>query len=164
KLYNWLFFNDGYHCEHHNSPSRNWSSLPRFRVDGARTSRWPAVLRWLDKLSICRLLNLLERLILHSAICQRFVIDRHTRALTRLARQLPRVSRVAIVGGGLFPRTAIVVRRVIPQADITLIDVSRPNLRVARRLLREPVAWINEWYDPDRHGGFDVVVIPLAYV
>jgi hypothetical protein len=164
KLYNWLFFNDGYHCEHHASPARSWRRLPQHKLDAARTSRWPAVLRWLDHLPVCRMLNLCERLALHSAVCRRFVVDSHARAFSRLAGQLPPVARVAIVGGGLFPRTAIVVRRVLPEAQITLIDVSRPNLLVARRLLHEPVGWINELYDPARHTGFDFVVIPLAYV
>jgi hypothetical protein len=163
KLYNWLFFNDGYHCEHHARPTRNWRDLPRHRLR-ARSSRWPAVLRWLEGRPICGLLNLCERLVLRSAVCRRLVVGCHTRALMRLAEQLPDVRHVAIVGGGLFPRTAIVVRRVLPQAEITVIDISRSNLLVARRLMHEPIGWINARYDPQRHTGFDVVVIPLAYV
>ncbi|HEV3344495.1 MAG TPA: hypothetical protein VG125_29230, partial [Pirellulales bacterium] len=68
------------------------------------------------------------------------------------------------VGGGLFPRTALVVRRVLPEAELTVIDASAANLSAGQRLLNDSVRWINAWYDPERHGGFDVVVIPLAYV
>lgn len=164
KLYNWLFFSDGYHCEHHAFPSRSWHSLPAQRLERARKSRWPAVLRWLDHVSVCRMLDLCERLVLHSSWCQRFVVNRHARALARLTSQLPNVARVAIVGGGLFPRTALVVRQIMPQAQITVIDVSRANLRVARRLLHGSLVWINELYEPERHTGFDLVIIPLAYL
>lgn len=164
KLYNLLFFNDGYHCEHHARPGMSWRCLPGLRLLGARTSRWPAVLRWLDHLPVCGMLNGCERLVLHSALCQRFVIDRHARALARLAGQLPPVKRIAVVGGGLFPRTAIVVRQVLRDADVTVIDASAPNLLIARRFLGESVRWIHDWYDPRRHDGFDAVVVPLAFV
>jgi hypothetical protein len=103
-------------------------------------------------------------LVLRSTVCQRIVVDCHARALRRLAGKLPAVRHVAVVGGGLFPRTVMVVRRVLPEAEITVVDVSRPNLLVARRRMREHVDWINAWYDPQIHTGFDMVVIPLAYV
>jgi hypothetical protein len=164
KIYNWLFFNDGYHCEHHAWPGKSWRRLPRQRLQTARASRWPAVLRWFDDSPICSLLNLCERLVLRSVLCQRFVVHRHTRALLRLSGQLPPVRRVAIVGGGLFPRTVIVVQRVLPQAEITVIDASRPNLLCARGMVGNSVHWINDWYDHDRHRGFDLVIVPLAYL
>src|SRR6185503_14987564 len=46
--YNVLFFNDGYHVEHHAHPAAHWSTLPRYVDSEAPRSRWPAVLRWLD--------------------------------------------------------------------------------------------------------------------
>ncbi|HWB11358.1 MAG TPA: fatty acid desaturase [Pirellulales bacterium] len=171
RLYNWMFFNDGYHCEHHARPGRSWRALPQLRAAAARTSRWPAVLRWLDDLPgrhrlrpVCGLLNMLERLVLRSPACQAFVVRCHARALTRLATRLGRPRTVAIVGGGLFPRTALVVRRVLPEAELTVIDASPANLRAAHGLVRPPVRWVDAWYDPQRHGGFDLVVFPLAYV
>lgn len=164
RLYNWLFFNDGYHCEHHARPGRCWHTLPRDRISSARTSRWPAVLRWFDDLTICGLLNLCEQLLLRSALCQRLVIGCHADALRRLAFHLPPVRRIAIVGGGLFPRTAIALRRIMPEAELTVIDSSQRNLLAARRRVGDCVHWIHDWYDPQRHVGFDVVVIPLAYV
>jgi hypothetical protein len=142
------------------------------RTGSARTSRWPAVLRWLDglpapprlQLPVCGVLNFLERVVLHSRVCQTFVVRCHTNALRRLKQELPQARSVAIVGGGLFPRTALVVRRVLPEAELTVIDASAANLSAGQRLLNDSVRWINAWYDPERHGGFDVVVIPLAYV
>src|SRR5579864_5782832 len=47
-VYNLLFFNDGYHVEHHARPGTHWTDLPGQIRPDAPTSRWPAVLRWLD--------------------------------------------------------------------------------------------------------------------
>src|SRR4029078_7163220 len=44
-LYNWLFFNDGYHVEHHRRPGVHWTDLPRHVEGDGRRSRWPPVLR-----------------------------------------------------------------------------------------------------------------------
>ena len=46
RFYNWLFFNDGYHVEHHARPARHWTTLPNAReASEPNVSRWPAVLR-----------------------------------------------------------------------------------------------------------------------
>jgi len=47
-LYNFGFFNDGYHIEHHQNPSRHWTRMREVGVVNPRTSRWPAVLRWIE--------------------------------------------------------------------------------------------------------------------
>ena len=52
RLYNFLFFNDGYHVEHHQRSSEHWTPLPRHSRLDARHSRWPPVLRWLDSISL----------------------------------------------------------------------------------------------------------------
>ena len=69
-LYNWCFFNDGYHAEHHLRPGEHWTRLPSQPLAAARASRWPPVLRWLDAFS----LESLERLVLRSPRLQRFVL------------------------------------------------------------------------------------------
>ena len=50
RLYNALWFNDGYHREHHAYPGEHWSRLPLRRAD-RRPSRFPPILRWLDRKS-----------------------------------------------------------------------------------------------------------------
>src|SRR5688572_19326468 len=115
RVYNFLFFNDGYHVEHHARPGEHWRALPRTR---ARTveplpspSAWPAVLRWLERPGGGRwsaaALEWLERVALRSPRLQRFLLDRHERAFRRLLSDAnPHAPlRVGIVGGGLFPRT-----------------------------------------------------------
>lgn len=49
RLYNLLWFNDGYHVEHHARPDAHWRELPSLRRPGAPRSRLPPVLRWLPR-------------------------------------------------------------------------------------------------------------------
>jgi Fatty acid desaturase len=159
RLYNLLFFNDGYHAEHHARPGEHWTRLPRRTDPEAPTSRWPAVLRWLEALS----LDGLERWVLRSPRLQRYVVGRHERAFRALLPELAGVRRVCVVGGGLFPRTLLVLRRLLPSAEITLLDCDADNLETARRFLPEGVGCIHAWYDPALVAGFDLVVFPLAF-
>ena len=64
-LYNWCFFNDGYHAEHHLRPGEHWTRLPHQPHVRAHVSRWPPVLRWLDAFS----LESLERIVLRCRGC-----------------------------------------------------------------------------------------------
>ena len=130
-LYNWCFFNDGYHAEHHLRPGEHWTRLPQQPHAQAQTSRWPPVLRWLDVLS----LESLERVVLRVPWMQRFVIAAHERAFRALLSRIPPVHRVTIIGGGLFPRTALVLRKLLPDATLTIVDASLDHLDVARNFL-----------------------------
>src|SRR5438552_2279352 len=58
RLYNLLFFNDGYHVEHHHRPAVHWHNLPQQTMLDPRPSHWPAVLRWIEEI-----LSVLERLV-----------------------------------------------------------------------------------------------------
>ena len=163
QLYNILFFNDGYHVEHHAHPGMNWRELRKEWEVVENSSRYPAVIRWLEHVNLCAL----ERLVLRLPVLQRFVIDRHERAFRALIAKLPPdhgMSRVGIVGGGLFPRTAIILRRLPPQWRLTLIDLSAENLDIARRFVAGDVEYVNKRFDPAEPCDFDLLIIPLSLV
>jgi hypothetical protein len=165
RLYNFLFFNDGYHAEHHARPGRHWTQLPRWEIDQTQkdTSRWPAALRWLEYVS----LDGLEELVLRSARLQSFVLRAHERAFARLLSRMAPVRRVVIIGGGLFPRTALVVRRLAPDALITIIDAHAENLERAKSFLDSRVEMVRGYYEPASAerlvGEADLLVVPLAF-
>jgi hypothetical protein len=159
-FYNRLFFNDGYHVEHHARPGLHWTCLPGSAPRDGPTSRWPAVLRWLNVFS----LDSLEKIVLRSPRLQRFVLRCHERAFRRLLPPLP-APRIAIVGGALFPRTLLTLQRLVPEGQFVVIDHSADNIGLARAFfLEKDVQLWNESYDPARVSGFDVVVFPLAFV
>src|SRR5262249_25318451 len=120
RLYNLLFFNDGYHVEHHKHPGEDWVGLPNRVVCDASNSQWPAVFRWIESLNLCSL----ERLVLRSTFLQRFVLKKHERAIRLLLPDRLTIRSVGIVGGGLFPRTAFILSRLLPRARLVLIDMS----------------------------------------
>ncbi len=157
-VYNLLFFNDGFHVEHHARPSQHWARMTRM-ASNSSASRWPPVLRWLDALS----LDGLEQLVLRSRQLRRFVTGTHEQAFRSLLSEARDVRRVGIVGGGLFPRTAIILRELLPDAELVVIDLSRRNLDTAGRFLPDSVALEHAAFDPQTHSDFDVLVFPLAF-
>ncbi len=163
QFYNLLFFNDGYHLEHHAHPGMHWRELRMAKATTAGSSRYPPVIRWLECANLCTL----ERLVLRLPILQRFVIDRHERALRTLIAALPTrcsIERVGIVGGGLFPRTAIILKGLQPRWKLRLIDLSDENLAVARSFLAGEAEYINEQFDPTEPCDYDLLIIPLSLV
>jgi hypothetical protein len=158
-LYNALCFNDGYHVEHHGNPGIHWTRLPERLEPGAHTSGWPALVRWLDSFS----LETLEKLVLRSPALQRFVLESHLRAFCALMPQLPQIRRAVVVGGGLFPRTALILQKVLPSAQIVVVDASSENLAIARSLIVGNVEFVNQRYVPGEFGDCDLLVIPLAF-
>jgi len=158
RLYNSLFFNDGYHVEHHAAPGVSWRELPRRRAATNRGSAYPAVLRFCEAP-----LDALERVALRSRFMQSWLVSRHESAFRKLLPQLGTVRRVAVVGGGLFPRTVLVLQRVLTGAEVIVIDASAEHLEGARRFFTSDVECRLGWFDPADADEFDLVVIPLAY-
>ena len=166
RLYNALCFNDGYHVEHHRHPSASWSTLPAHRDRPARSSVWPAPLRWLEP---GLALTALERLVLRSLWLQRWVVRSHAQALEKLLAGQPTAGEIAIVGGGLFPRSAIVLRRLLPRARITIVDANEAHLDRARSLLRDDsIEFVHARFDPKSSESelnlqCELLVIPLSF-
>jgi len=160
RTYNFFFLNDGYHVEHHAHPSEHWTRLPRWVDPEANVSRWPAVLRWLD----IPFLETLEKLVLRSKTLQRFVLQRHEAAFRRLLPNLPPVRTVAVVGGGLFPRTLLILEGLLPEARIVVIDRSAANIGTARSLVNGDATFIHETYAPQLVEDVDLVIFPLSFI
>ena len=159
-LYNWCFFNDGYHAEHHLRPGEHWTRLPSHPPAAARSSRWPPVLRWLDAFG----LESLERRVLRSPRLQRFVLAAHERAFNALLPQLPPIDRVTIIGGGLYPRTTLILRRLLPRATLTIVDAKADHLAIASTFLQDDVQLEHRLFDAAGAEPADLIVIPLAFI
>jgi hypothetical protein len=160
-LYNRLCFNDGYHVEHHLHPGVPWARLPAYRSRSATVeSLWPAPLRWMEAVN----LTTLEHVALHFSLVQRYMVLSHTRAFRAVAVSLASAKRIAIVGGGLFPRTALVLRALYPDAELVVIDANREHLERARRILNdERIAFVHGRFTWRNGVDFDALVIPLAF-
>jgi hypothetical protein len=158
RIYNFLCFNDGYHAEHHADPAIHWTSLPHRIESGAAISRWPPLLRWLDMSP----LEALEHLVLRSPRLQRFVLQSHRKAFRSLLAQLPNIRRATIVGGGLFPRTALILRELLPAAHLTIVDSNLRNLEIARMFLDGNIECRTGRYVPGESSDCDLTVIPLC--
>jgi hypothetical protein len=166
--YNTLWFNDGFHAEHHTLPAVHWTSLPGNVAPGAAISELPPVLRWLPH-ARAQFLAALENLALASPLLQRFMVRTHTRAVDRLLRAANlRPSSVVIVGGGIFPRSVLVLRDLLPDAHCTIVDADAANTEQARTWLADhgidpkTVAFRVKWFDGACDGQVDLVILPLA--
>ena len=168
RLYNLTWLNDGFHREHHAAPAAHWTTLPARRVAGAAISGRAPLLRPLDEPWMALALGWLERVVLTQRWLARWVVATHREAIRPLLAAWPAPPRrIAIVGGGLFPRTALVFQDLLPEARLTVIDRSRDNLALARRALSEQAAaisFVEGSFEPDAHADFDLVVLPLALV
>ncbi|MBX3131534.1 MAG: fatty acid desaturase [Polyangiaceae bacterium] len=180
-VYNRLWFNDGYHAEHHRFPALHYSQLPHVTADvsssvGVTESSLPPLLRPLSALvaswnaALGAALCALERLALRSEALQRFLVTSHARAFALVLAALPRAPRrIIVVGGGLFPRTVLVLARLLPNARLVVIDRSEQSIARARaylgaRGLAGRARFVQAAFDPALHCDADLVVTPLAFV
>jgi hypothetical protein len=109
--------------------------------------------------------------VLHSRALQRFVLCVHGRALRHLIAALPPPRHIVIVGGGLFPRTALILRALVPDARLTIVDSSRENLDRARTWMRSAV-FIHAHYSASDTSDLsvlsatsdaDLLIVPLCF-
>jgi hypothetical protein len=107
-------------------------------------------------------LEALERVVLRSPRLQQFVLRTHRRAFQALLPQLGKIRRVTIVGGGLFPRTALLLSELLPAARLTIVDSDARNLQAARELLDRNVEFRHERFLPGESLDCDLAVIPLC--
>jgi hypothetical protein len=166
-LYNRLWFNDGFHAAHHRAPTAHWTTLPSRAAGGDMCSGLPPVLRWLDGLPnriAAGLLDRLERASLGCTPVRRFLLATHRRAWVSVLSSLEPacIREVTIVGGGLFPRTALVLAELLPSARLTIVEAVPAHLaRAATFLTGVPVRLVTGVYPAG--GPADLVVIPLAF-
>jgi hypothetical protein len=158
KLYNRVFFNDGFHIEHHEHPALHWTALPGIRQN-FRSSKWPAVLRWCDWLN----LNGLETVVTRFPFLQRGMTVTHEKAVRKLVEDRRPPKHVVIIGGGLFPRTALVVHAIWPAAAVTIIDSNPRHLAMCRRWLRGDEILVCKRVSSDSLPEADMVFVPLAF-
>jgi hypothetical protein len=158
-LYNFAFFNDGYHVEHHERPSEHWTRMQEIEVDNPKTSRLPAVLRWMEIFN----LETLERIVLRSGLLRCFLLKTHGEALQKLLNDLPVPEKIVIIGGGMYPRTAILMRRLFPAARIRIVDSNRAHLDMAKSFVGEDIQFEHAYFRCEGLADSDLVVIPLSF-
>lgn len=161
-LYNFAFFNDGYHVEHHQTPTRHWSDMRQAAMQSSRTSPWPALFRWLEVID----LESLEQLVLRSRLLQWFLLRTHENALKKLIPHLHAPGTVTIVGGGMFPRSALLLRKLLPHAAIRIMDADPEHLEMAKPFLREGEIQLQAALFESDHASpceADLLVIPLSF-
>ena len=102
---------------------------------------------------------------LRSAALQRLVVGVHARAFRGLAAALPGGTiRIAIVGGGLFPRSYLALSRLCPDAAFTIIDADARNLARALPLVGpRRVEFVHARFTAAARADYDAVVIPLSF-
>lgn len=162
RWWNVLLQNDGFHAEHHRRPTRHWRELGRDTSTSVRTSPWPPPLRWLGCVSIANGLDAAERLLLRWPWLQACVLVAHRSALQRVLADVPTPARIVVVGGGLFPRSALLLRERFPRAAITVLDQEPRHLALARTMLPTDVACVVGTFTPGQRLDADLVVLPLA--
>ena len=174
RWYNKLWFNDGMHIEHHRAPSQHWTQLRQLSQAADAVSPFPPVLRWMEHVDAggqfwAVPLAWLEQLALAVGPLQQWMVRRHVQAFSAVLATLPHPPQhVLIVGGGLFPRTLLVLRQLLPDARLVIVDAAPEHLDCARNYLTDRGLPVPELrcarFDVGAPTDADLVVLPLAFV
>lgn len=133
--------------------------MRELRLGSTKTSRWPAILRWLDAFS----LEALERMALRRPAWQRFLLETHGNALRKLIPLLPAIRSVTIIGGGMYPRTAILLKQLLPAMQTRIVDSKLEHLEMAKAYLDGSVQMEQVHYGPHTPMDSDLLIIPLSF-
>ena len=183
RLYNRLWFNDGFHAAHHRFPEAHWTTLPARAAADDVVSPLPPILRPLEELVavanriVAAVIDALERSTLHLRPVRRFLLETHARSWRQLLSpaDVAAIREATIICGGLYPRTALVLARLLPNARLTLVDAVPAHLDRARAFLEplirttpERVRFLVGVFDPAAKvsasaSTCDLLVIPLAF-
>jgi len=106
---------------------------------------------------------MLERLVLRSTWLQGFLLGTHEQALRKLLPYIRDAHRITIVGGGMFPRTALLLQKLLPNARLHVVDSNREHLDAAGTFLSGGVEFEHGLYDPAQQSASDLLVIPLSF-
>jgi hypothetical protein len=106
---------------------------------------------------------MLERLAMRSRWLQQILLSTHRRALRKLLPYISRARCITIVGGGMYPRTALLLRELLPDARIRIIDASRENLDAAEAFLSGGIEYEHGVFDSRRWIDADLLIIPLSF-
>jgi hypothetical protein len=94
---------------------------------------------------------------------QRILLSTHRRALRKLLPYISAARGITIVGGGMYPRTALLLRELLPDARIRIIDASRENLDAAEAFLNGGIEFEHGVFDSGRWIDADLLIIPLSF-
>lgn len=178
-FYNWFWFNDGFHVEHHLEPTRHWQALPALKAQAqAPESPLPPVVRmfepaWqLGNVVHGQLMVGLEQFALALPPVAQFMVASHRQAFAQLFRQVGAAPRhIVVVGGGLFPRSVLVLVELLPHAELVVVEQEARHIVLAqeelarRNVSMARIRFVCGRFDPTVHAqGVDLVVLPLGLV
>jgi hypothetical protein len=178
RLYNVVWFNDGYHAQHHAQPGCHWTRVREVALqEPPAQSVVPPLLRfvedWLgaaNRVQARALIGLEKWSMRHSWLLQELVLT-HRRALAHLLKHadLPPRARIALVGGGLYPRTLLALAPLVPDAQITVIDSNAEHMHTAQAIARASgidcsrVHWEHAAFSLASCPRFDLSIVPLGF-
>ena len=64
----------------------------------------------------------------------------------------------------MFPRTAILLDKLLPGAEITIIDANAASIQAAKPFLSNRTKLVHEFFDRTRSTDADLIVIPLSFI